>query len=144
MKNPFILIQLFLFLGLGFSSVICGAGHGESQTVSVSSSYKPEQVTYIINRYVLGSGGVTGAIGTNHIHRATVEIFNVVGQRIRLLSSQLQGSGSMQVVWDGKNEHGEAVGSGIYFYRLTAHSTNAGENNASILFQEIKKMLFVK
>jgi flagellar hook assembly protein FlgD len=30
------------------------------------------------------------------------------------------GPGSHSIVWDGKNDAGRAVGSGVYFYRLSA------------------------
>ena len=75
----------------------------------------------------------------------TVEIFNVIGQRIRLLlNEQEQGPGTMQVVWDSQDDHGRMLGSGIYLYRITACSPSSGNDTAEILFQEIKKMLLVK
>ncbi len=75
----------------------------------------------------------------------TVEIFNVFGQRIRLLvNAQIQGPGSNQVVWDGRNEQGKIIGSGIYLYRVTASPAMSQKNKYQVLFQDIKKMLLVK
>lgn len=56
-----------------------------------------------------------------------LEIFNVLGQKIVTLVDRAESAGSKQVVWDGRNEAGEAVGSGMYFYRISAgeHSDNA-------------------
>ena len=77
--------------------------------------------------------------------KVTVEIFNAVGQRIRLLSEvQSQGPGFVQVAWDGRDERGEMMGTGIYLYRVTAMAANAGDNSTGLLFQQTKKMLFVK
>lgn len=73
-----------------------------------------------------------------------VEVFNVVGQRIRLLSAATQGPGTVQVYWNGVDDAGEIVSTGIYMYRLTAQKAGSDGNSMTILFQEIKKMLFVK
>ena len=50
----------------------------------------------------------------------TLKIYNVRGQLVRTLVDEEKQPGDYQVVWDGKNEQGEAVGSGIYFYRIQA------------------------
>jgi flagellar hook assembly protein FlgD len=39
---------------------------------------------------------------------------------VRVLVDGLTDAGEHQVVWDGKNQHGQTVGSGIYFCRLRA------------------------
>lgn len=45
-------------------------------------------------------------------------IFNQLGQKIRTLVSHRSGPGEFQLSWDGKNDHGEPVASGIYLYQL--------------------------
>ena len=47
-----------------------------------------------------------------------LSIFTLLGQRIRLLVNELQAAGKYQVTWDGKNDRGEQVASGIYFNTL--------------------------
>lgn len=74
----------------------------------------------------------------------TMEIFNVVGQRVRLLSSRVQGPGHAQVVWDGRDELEKPMCSGVYLYRVTATAVLTEGSNAEILFQQTKKMLLVK
>jgi hypothetical protein len=74
----------------------------------------------------------------------TVEIFNTVGQRIRLISSQVEAAGHVTAVWDGRNEQGEVMGSGVYFYRVTADAVDNTPQNHQIQFQQTKKMLLVK
>jgi len=51
---------------------------------------------------------------------ATIEIFDVGGRRIRTLVSQTYGAGSHVAGWDGRDNSGRDVASGVYFYRLTA------------------------
>ncbi len=51
-----------------------------------------------------------------------LSVFNVTGQRIRCLIKGQKAAGLHQVVWNGRDEHGEPVPSGIYYYRLvTTH-----------------------
>ncbi len=75
----------------------------------------------------------------------TVEVFNIIGHRMRLLlNEQIQGPGTIQVVWDGHDDHGKMLSSGIYLYRITASAARSANSSADILFQNIKKMLLVK
>ncbi len=48
-----------------------------------------------------------------------LEIFNTLGQRIRTLVSERVQIGGNQVTWDGRDDDGGPVASGIYLYRLT-------------------------
>ena len=49
-----------------------------------------------------------------------LEIYNLLGQKVKVLVDEYQSAGTKKVVWDGRNENGEKVSSGIYFYRLDA------------------------
>jgi len=50
----------------------------------------------------------------------TLEIHNLMGQKVRVLIAQRQQAGSHQAQWDGADEFGESVPSGVYMYRLRA------------------------
>jgi len=62
-----------------------------------------------------------------------IDIFNIVGQRVRTLVDEEMEFGNYVVDWDGKDENAHWVSSGIYFYRMKAED-----------FSDIKKMLLVK
>lgn len=49
----------------------------------------------------------------------SLEVFNIVGQRVKTLLDDRAISGSQSVVWDGTSDSGGDVGSGVYLYRLT-------------------------
>jgi len=51
-------------------------------------------------------------------------IHNILGQKIRTLVNQEQSGGNYEVYWDGKNEDGHDVTSGMYLYRLSAGPFN--------------------
>ncbi len=52
--------------------------------------------------------------------KVKLEIYNVLGQRVITLVDGYRNAGSNVVRWEGKNENGIDVSSGIYFYRLRA------------------------
>ena len=47
-------------------------------------------------------------------------IYNIMGQRVRILVQSVQAAGRYQVVWDGRNDNGVRVASGIYLSRLSS------------------------
>ena len=63
----------------------------------------------------------------------SLEIYNVKGQLVRTLESGVRPAGEHYVVWNGTDNSDRAVGSGVYFYKLSTESHN-----------ELKKMLLVK
>ncbi|MCP4723999.1 MAG: T9SS type A sorting domain-containing protein [bacterium] len=60
-------------------------------------------------------------------------IYNVSGEVVRTLANENFGFGNHRIVWDGRDDLGRQVSSGIYFYRLTAGR-----------FTAVKKMLLIK
>ena len=49
----------------------------------------------------------------------TLEVFNILGKRVRTLAAGNLGAGVHQEVWDGKDQRGRTLGSGVYLMRLT-------------------------
>ncbi len=64
---------------------------------------------------------------------AKIAVFNAGGERVRALVSERRSAGSHAVPWNGRNDRGEEVGSGVYFFRLTTPE-----------FDQTRKMLLVK
>ncbi|MBF8297004.1 MAG: type sorting protein, partial [Bacteroidetes bacterium] len=65
--------------------------------------------------------------------RFALVIYNVLGQRVRTVAQGIRSAGEYTVQWDGRNDVGEVVQTGVYFYRL--------ETNSMAL---VRKMLFLK
>ncbi len=57
--------------------------------------------------------------------RVVLEVYDGLGRRVRTLVDAEQPTGRHEVVWDGRDDGGHAVASGMYFYRLQAGSFNA-------------------
>ena len=50
-----------------------------------------------------------------------LKIYNILGEEIKtLVNSKAQTAGIYTVAWDGRDDDGVMLGSGIYFYKLTA------------------------
>jgi len=62
-----------------------------------------------------------------------ITVYNLLGQRVKIILDQRESAGHKRVIWDGKNEKGEMLSSGIYFYRI-----EAGE------FAQTNKMVLLK
>jgi hypothetical protein len=63
----------------------------------------------------------------------TIEIFNIKGEIVKTLVHQYLSAGHKAITWDGEDESGSRVSSGIYFYRLTSDG-----------FVSTKKMMLIK
>jgi len=75
---------------------------------------------------VVGSTGKGGA-------RVRLEIFNSLGQRMRLLVDQNMAPGMYLLKWDGRNDRGKESASGLYIYRLMVGD-----------FQQSRRLLLVR
>ena len=62
-----------------------------------------------------------------------LQVYNFLGQRVRTLVKDKQAPGDYQIEWDGKNETGIPVTSGVYLIRL-----ESGD------FIKTRKMLLIK
>jgi len=48
----------------------------------------------------------------------SIEIYNVTGEKVRTIHSDVVGGSHYYINWDGKNDHGEQVASGVYIGHL--------------------------
>jgi hypothetical protein len=55
-----------------------------------------------------------------HSSHVTLEIFNLMGKKVRTLLADQKPAGHFEVQWDGTEELKQEVASGIYFCRLQA------------------------
>jgi len=62
-----------------------------------------------------------------------LEVFNVLGQKVKTLVNDFKEAGTQTVIWDGTDNSGSSVASGLYFYRISAGD-----------FSATKKMMMLK
>ena len=63
----------------------------------------------------------------------TLNIYNLRGCLIRTLCNKVFEVGKHQILWDGRDEFGHNVSSGVYFYSMKAGN-----------YSQIRKMVFLK
>jgi len=82
-------------------------------------------------QYTVGSGQTKAA--DNSTQHVTLKVYNILGQLVTILVDEEKLPGNHRVVWDGKDQSGEEVTSGIYFYRLKSDE-----------YVETKKMILLR
>jgi len=55
--------------------------------------------------------------------KVMIRIFDIKGRLIRTLANEDQNAGFKTVIWDGKNDDGDNVSAGMYFYQMHAPSS---------------------
>lgn len=69
-----------------------------------------------------------------------IVIYNIIGQKIKTLQSQLnQTAGMHSVIWHGEDDFGRNVSNGLYFYKLVVN-----EANKSVVYSNSLKMVLIK
>jgi hypothetical protein len=53
-----------------------------------------------------------------------LSIFDLAGKHVRTLVDEVREKGNHEVAWDGRNERGTPVASGIYLYRLRTNGSD--------------------
>jgi len=66
-----------------------------------------------------------------------INIFDLKGEKIRTILNERKTSGEHTLSWDGLNDKGERVASGVYFYQIEI-------SNDSNQFKQTRKMLMLK
>ncbi len=64
--------------------------------------------------------------------RTTLAVFNVLGQKVATLIDRTETAGDYTVTWQGADDNGGKVASGIYFYRLS-HGTEVESRKMVLL-----------
>jgi flagellar hook assembly protein FlgD len=54
----------------------------------------------------------------------SVNIYNILGQKVRTLVNEFHSIGNYKTQWNGLDDSGQQVGSGIYFYSLNGKNVN--------------------
>jgi subtilisin family serine protease len=70
---------------------------------------------------------------SSHSEKIYLKVYNILGQEVKTLVDETKPIGKYQIIWDGSDELGRKVPSGIYLYRL-----QIGEKSFS------KKMVLLK
>jgi hypothetical protein len=72
--------------------------------------------------------------------KVRVKVYDTLGRHLKTLVDQIENPGERVTYWDGTNNSGFSVASGVYYYRLELHqgSPNGG------MFAQVRKMLLLR
>ena len=70
-----------------------------------------------------------------------INIFNLLGRKVRSLLNETRPAGQGSTIWDGKTENGHLASGGVYFISVQVRGPS---NESNIFYQETKKVLLLK
>jgi hypothetical protein len=70
--------------------------------------------------------------------KLTMEVYNVLGQRVRTLINDNVAAGFHIAEWDGRGNDGQQLASGMYFLQMSAKGTNGKT------FNDVRKLVMLK
>ncbi len=100
--------------------------NGEDYVTSVDNSSDNVPVGFALSQNYPNPFNPTTNISYQISKPANVSlvIYNVIGEKIcTLINAKRPSAGLQEVSWNGTNDHGDTVGSGIYLYQLTIDKT---------------------
>lgn len=62
-----------------------------------------------------------------------IDVYDILGRRVRTLLNEVRDAGTYEIEWNGRDENGIPVSSGLYLYRFSSEGTNI-----------VKKMMLIK
>jgi len=105
----------------------------KSNTVSTNNVIEPEQ--YSINNIYPNPFNPSTTISFSLPIRSQVElsVYNILGNKIATLENEIFERGLHHIIWNGKDNNGVNVGSGVYFCKMKSEN-----------FQQVKKLTILK
>lgn len=100
-----------------------------AEKFSLSQNYPNPFNPSTVIQFTVNSSRLT----ENRPVHTTLCIYNILGQKVKTLLNEPEYPGTYEVFWNGKDEKGQSLASGIYFYRLKTQD-----------YVEVKKMLLLK
>ncbi|MCP4705371.1 MAG: T9SS type A sorting domain-containing protein [candidate division Zixibacteria bacterium] len=99
----------------------------------INDAIVPEEYTLNQNYPNPFNPSTTIQFSLPRLSKVEIEVYNILGQTVRNLVNDEKPAGQYQVTWDGRDNSGKTVSSGIYFYKIKTDN-----------FTSSKKMLLLK
>ncbi len=98
--------------------------YGDNELFTSIDENVPQVTKAVLNQNYPNPFNPTTTISFSLPENSSVElnIYNIKGQKVRSLLDDQRDKSSHSIVWNGKNDNGNSVSSGIYFYKLEANN----------------------
>ncbi len=84
----------------------------------------------------------------HHAGKVVLKVYNIVGKKICTLVDEVKPAGLFEAVWDGRDNTGQRVASGVYLYQLEVQDPSTGSpegsGQAGQGFVQTRKMLLLE
>lgn len=117
-----------------------GGPYAASWYVVTAVEYKPEELAHLPKSLELFQNYPNPFNPTTTIKyqlpkstEVSLKIYNLLGQLVRILIDEKQMAGNYSIIWDGKNDNGQLVTSGVYMCRIQTQN-----------FVKTKKMILIR
>jgi hypothetical protein len=98
--------------------IFASVGYYEHPKLSAPHGQGPEELALFNNRPNPFNAGTKISYYLGRDAQVTLCIYNVLGKKIRTLVQEPQCEGYRSVFWDGRNQNGKEVATGVYFFVL--------------------------
>ena len=69
----------------------------------------------------------------------SIAVYDLLGQKITTLSERVRYvAGNHAIIWDGRDQNGKLMSTGVYFYRMEAFQSG------SAIYQDARKLIMLK
>jgi flagellar hook assembly protein FlgD len=72
--------------------------------------------------------------------KVQIIIYDILGRKVKTLVDNEMAPGTYKAIWDGRDDNGLGVASGVYLYRIVAKSSSISGQD----FVLTKKMIMMK
>ena len=126
--NNLLVVPLFFTHQIEF--VEAGTGIGQSDIIQKPENFSLQNYPNPFNPSTTISFDSKGAESDNSI----IEIYNLKGQKIKTFSNlQINKSPNQRIVWNGTDQSGNPVSSGIYFCKLKVNEKTVASNKMILM-----------
>lgn len=107
------------------SGSLMTADFSVSLVSGVEDDVRPETAVWARNYPNPFNAGTRIEVNTEHPGSVALDIFDLLGRRVRSFRSQSVAAGAWHWLWDGTDEAGVPQASGVYWYRVETPEANA-------------------
>jgi hypothetical protein len=108
-------------------------GYGTKGTMGEGNGEQPGSFSLAQNYPNPFNAGTTIKYSLADVEKVSIKVYNLSGQLVKVLVDEVEQPGNFTLSWDGKDESGKQMASGVYIYQMNAGS-----------FQSAKKMVLVR
>ena len=107
-----------IYVADSFEGLIALRYHQEVPTAIADETRQPEEFSLEQNHPNPFNSGTNITFSVVEAGEVELSVYNLMGQRVTVLFSGFAQAGSHVLAWDGRDDSGNSVASGVYAYRL--------------------------